>query len=249
MEPPVFEAGGAPSLARLNACYGQNDALDILTVAIREIFPQRIAAVSAFGSESALLLAMIAEVAPDLPIVFLDTGKHFPETLAYRDRLAAHLGLKNLQTVAPDPVDLRDEDPRGTLAAQDADACCRLRKVLPLERALSGYDAWISGRKRYQGGERGSLAVFSRVGPRVQINPLAHWRPEAVAAALAARGLPAHPLTAAGYRSIGCVGCTARTPTGDLDSRSGRWPGLSKSECGIHWADGKAVSLRDSAQS
>ena len=243
----VSAAEDAPSVARLNACYGQDAALDILETAIHRIFPRRIAAVSAFGSESALLLAMIAEVAPTLPIIFLDSGKHFPETLAYRDRLAAQLGLSNLRTVQPDARALSEEDPLGDLAARDADACCRLRKVLPLERALAGFDAWISGRKRYQGGERQGLAVFSALGARIQVNPLAHWRQDDIAAAFAARNLPPHPLTAQGYRSIGCASCTVRTAV-DAASRSGRWPGSSKSECGIHWVDGRPVSRPDSVQ-
>lgn len=247
MNGSILKTGALPSVARLNACYGNDDAQRILETAIHRIFPGRIAAVSAFGSESALLLAMIAEVAPALPIVFLDTAKHFPETLAYRDRLAGRLGLQNLRVVEPDPRDLAGEDPKGDLAERDADACCRLRKVLPLERALTGFDAWISGRKRYHGGARRSLAVFSALGPRIQINPLAYWRQDDITAAFAARGLPPHPLTAAGYRSIGCASCTVHTAAGS-GSRDGRWPGLDKSECGIHWVDGKCSSLRDNPQ-
>ena len=247
METSSFESERLPSVTGLNTCFGRLDAVEVLEKAIHEIFPGRIAAVSAFGSESALLLAMIGQVAPDLPVIFLDTGKHFPETLAYRDRLVAQLGLRNLQVITPDPQDLSGEDPKDDLWSRDADACCRLRKVLPLERALNGADAWISGRKRYQGGTRRELEVFSTLGPRIQINPLAHWTEDEVAAALAARQLPSHPLVSQGYRSIGCASCTFRTAEGAC-SRSGRWAGTAKTECGIHWVGGKAVSLRDSPQ-
>ena len=235
--PQTLDTATLPAVARLNDCYGRLDTRDLLQRAIHDIFPGRIAAVSAFGSESALLLALIAEVAPDLPVIFLDTGKHFPETLVYRDRLAKHLGLSNLRVVTPDPAGLRREDQEGRLWATDPDGCCRLRKVLPLKGALSGFDAWISGRKRIHGGERRALAVFTALGPQIQINPLAHWTEEEIEKAFAERGLPAHPLVSSGYRSIGCAVCTAAS-TGASGGRDGRWPGFTKTECGIHWTAG-----------
>ena len=235
--PKTLDTAALAAVARLNDCYGRLDTRDLLQSAIHDIFPGRIAAVSAFGSESALLLALIAEVDPDLPVIFLDTGKHFPETLVYRDRLAKHLGLSNLRVVTPDPAGLRREDQEGRLWATDPDGCCRLRKVLPLNGALSGFDAWISGRKRIHGGERRELAVFNALGPHIQINPLAHWTEEEIEKAFAERGLPAHPLVSSGYRSIGCAVCTAAS-TGASGGRDGRWPGFTKTECGIHWTAG-----------
>jgi phosphoadenosine phosphosulfate reductase len=226
-----------PAVARLNDCYGRLDTRDLLQRAIHDIFPGRIAAVSAFGSESALLLALIAEVDPNLPVIFLDTGKHFPETLVYRDNLARHLRLSDLRVVTPDPAVLRREDQEGRIWATDPDGCCRLRKVLPLEGALSDFDAWISGRKRIHGGERRDLAVFNALGSHIQINPLARWTEEEIEKAFAERGLPAHPLVSSGYRSIGCAVCTAAS-TGASGGRDGRWPGFTKTECGIHWTGG-----------
>ena len=241
--PQTLDTATLPAVARLNDCYGRLDTRDLLQRAIHDIFPGRIAAVSAFGSESALLLALIAEVAPDLPVIFLDTGKHFPETLVYRDRLAKHLGLSNLRVVTPDPAGLRREDQEGRLWATDPDGCCRLRKVLPLKGALSSFDAWISGRKRIHGSERRALAVFTALGPQIQINPLAHWTKEEIDKAFAKRGLPAHPLVSAGYRSIGCAVCTTAS-TGASGGRDGRWPGFVKTECGIHWTAGTAAPTR-----
>ena len=241
--PQILDSETLPAVARLNDCYGRLDTRDLLQRAIHDIFPGRIAAVSAFGSESALLLALIAEVDPDLPVIFLDTGKHFPETLVYRDRLAKHLGLSNLRVVTPDPAALRREDQEGRLWATDPDRCCRLRKVLPLKGALSGFDAWISGRKRNHGGERHELAVFNALGSHIQINPLAHWTGEEIEKAFAERSLPAHPLVSSGYRSIGCAVCTAAS-TGTSGGRDGRWPGFTKTECGIHWTAGTAAPSR-----
>lgn len=224
-----------PEVARLRRLYGRLSAQPLLRAMIEQEFPGRIAAVSSFGAESAVILALIAEIDPATPVVFLDTGWHFPETIAYRDRLAALLGLTNLRSVTPAAADLQREDRDVRLHASDPDRCCHIRKVLPLERALAGRDAWITGRKRYHGGERSQLAVIEDVDGRIKINPLAGWTQAQIAAEFRMRSLPLHPLVAQGYPSIGCAPCTSQAAAND-GGRSGRWIDREKTECGIHRA-------------
>lgn len=230
---PVRGEDPGPLAERLRARYRDLDGAALLAPLIRREFAGRIAVVASFGSESALLLALVAEIDPAVPVIFLDTGKHFEETLAYRDRLAAQLGLADLRSVAPDWGTVLRLDPEGTLWRRAPDACCHLRKVLPLAAALDGFAAWITGRKRYQGGVRGDLPLLEAAAGRVKVNPIANWPRERVEAAFAARGLPPHPLLAEGYPSVGCAPCTVPAAAGG-DLRSGRWTGLEKTECGIH---------------
>ncbi len=206
----------------------------LLRALIRERFVGRIALVSSFGAESAVLLHMVAAIDPALPVIFLDTGKLFPETLAYRDALVARLGLADVRAARPEGAALAAADPAGRLWESDPDRCCALRKVAPLDRALAPFDAWISGRKRFQGGGRDGLdAVEFGTDWRIKINPLSQWSAADIAAYLARHDLPAHPLVAAGYRSIGCAPCT-RPVRPDEAPRAGRWDGRAKTECGIH---------------
>jgi phosphoadenosine phosphosulfate reductase len=206
---------------------------DIVTEAIRSVPPKRIAVAASFGTESAALLALVAAVDRHVPVLFLDTGWLFPETLAYRDELVARLGLGDVRTLEPDRAALAAADPERDLWMHDPDACCRLRKVMPLANALQGFTAWINGRKRYQGGERAALPVVELDGERLKFNPLAHARREEIEALFERAGLPRHPLAAQGFASVGCIPCTRKTgPV--ADSRAGRWPGQGKSECGIH---------------
>ncbi len=196
--------------------------------------PGRIALISSFGTESALLLALAAELDPGVPVIFLDTGKLFGETLRYRDRLVALLGLRDVRSVTPDPARLAALDPSGTLWLGDPDACCHVRKVEPLARALAGFEIWVSGRKRYQGPSRAALPTIEIVDGRLKLNPLAPWSRERIAAEFARRNLPPHPLEADGFLSIGCMPCTARVQPGEAE-RAGRWRNSDKTECGIHW--------------
>ena len=215
------------------ARYGQLGAEAALRLAIRKLFPGRIALVSSFGAESAVLLDMVARIDPATPVIFLDTGKHFGETLRYRDNLAARLGLTDLRSVKPDTEALAREDADGLLFDRDPDRCCALRKVGPLSAALAGFEAWITGRKAFQAATRAGLPLFENDGPRIKVNPLRHWTPAFIADHFARHDLPPHPLEAQGYRSIGCFTCTARSAP-SADSRSGRWAGIAKTECGIH---------------
>jgi phosphoadenosine phosphosulfate reductase len=200
------------------------------------VFPQRIAAVSSFGAESAVLLHMLAEADPSVPVIFLDTGKLFPETLRYRDTLIVRLGLSNVRSARPDTARLSRIDPDGQLWQDDPDLCCWNRKVEPLEAALNGFAAWITGRKRMHGGGRSALDLVEP-GPdgRIKINPLSDWSAADIARYFARHDLPRHPLFASGYRSIGCAPCTSAIADAE-PARTGRWRGTGKTECGIHLA-------------
>ena len=226
----AFAPAGA---AELSARYGHLAGEALLRPLIVREFAGRIALVSSFGAEAAVLLHMVASIDRATPVLFLDTQKHFAETLRYRDELVAQLGLADVRSLTPDADEVARRDPDGRLWQRDPDACCALRKVAPLEPALRPFAAWISGRKRYHGGARAALPAIEADGPRVKINPLAAWSACDIETAFAARGLPRHPLVAEGFLSIGCMPCTQRPARSD-DPRSGRWAELEKTECGIH---------------
>ncbi len=213
--------------------YGGLDAAPLLRVMAEREFPGRLAVVSSFGTESAVLLALVATVAPRLPVVFLETGKHFDETRRYRDELIAALGLEDVRLVLPEAEQVAGLDPDGRLCRIDPDACCRLRKVAPLRRALQGFDAWVTGRKRYHGGLRQRLPGIEAVDGRIKVNPLAAWSRARIEAGFESLALPRHPLEARGYRSIGCLPCSRPELPGET-VRAGRWPHSAKTECGIH---------------
>jgi phosphoadenosine phosphosulfate reductase len=214
--------------------FGHLDSRALLEPMLRNVFPGRLAVVSSFGAESAVLLHMVSELDRTVPVIFLETGKLFAETLAYRDDLVARLGLINVRSVRPDPEALDRHDPAGTLHSTDPDGCCNVRKVAPLERALAGLQAWVTGRKRYHGGARATLPTLEAADWRLKINPLARWSHDDVEAYMDANGLPRHPLQARGFTSIGCAQCT-RPPGPGGGLRDGRWSGSAKTECGIHW--------------
>jgi phosphoadenosine phosphosulfate reductase len=206
----------------------------VLESMILDRFSGRIAMVSSFGAESAILLHMISRIDKATPVIFLETGKLFPETLAYRDTLIARLGLTNVRNIQPSGKQLAAYDPDGRLWAKDPDLCCSIRKTNPLDAALEGFSAWITGRKRAQGGLRGGIElVETGVDGRVTVNPLAFWDDAKIDAYFAQYDLPRHPLQAQGYTSIGCATCTVKPRPGE-DKRAGRWAGMDKSECGIH---------------
>lgn len=213
--------------------YGHLDGVELLRPLILERFRGRIALVSSFGAESAILLRLVAEIDPSVPVICVDTGKLFGETLRYRDKLIQLLGLTALQVAKPEEERLARLDPEGTLWHREPDLCCAVRKVEPLQRALSGFDAWISGRKRYQSASRTEIPVIEFADGRVKINPIAPWSRERIEEAFSHYGLPRHPLEEDGFLSIGCMPCTDRVAPGE-DARAGRWAGSGKTECGIH---------------
>ena len=209
------------------------ESLALLRRAILYDHAGRLAIVSSFGAESAVLLALVAEVDPATPILFVDTGQHFAETLAYRDELVRALGLLDVRTVSLTADERSANDPTDELWRFDPDACCRLRKVTPLDRALGPFEAWVTGRKRHQAFTRVALPLSERVGGKVKLNPLAAWSAAQIEAEMVQRDLPRHALSLEGYPSIGCAPCTRAVATGE-DPRSGRWAGTGKTECGIH---------------
>ena len=222
-----------PDAARLNARYVGVPTADMLSDLLGNELKGRVAAVSSFGSESAVLLDLVAAVDKSVPVIFINTQKIFGETLAYRDSLAEQLGLTDLRVFRPDPRLLAEKDATSLRWSYDPDGCCDLRKVEPLRRALAPFDAWISGRKGFQGKTRTALPRFEIDEGRLKINPLADWDKPALDAHFQARQLPRHPLEAQGYPSVGCVPCTSQVQPGE-DPRSGRWRGWDKTECGMH---------------
>jgi phosphoadenosine phosphosulfate reductase len=200
------------------------------------------ALVSSFGADSAVLLHMVAQIERHVPVIFLDTQFLFRETLDYQLELADRLGLTQVRRIEPNRVDLFLHDPETDLHKSDPDACCDLRKVRPLERALAPFDSWISGRKRFQSGLRAGLEMFERdpVAGRIKINPLAGYTAADLRAYADRHRLPPHPLLAKGFASIGCTPCTTPVAPGE-DARAGRWRGRAKTECGIHVVDGRIV--------
>lgn len=200
----------------------------------------RVAVVSSFGAEAAVLLKLVADRDPSTPVVFLDTLKHFDETLDYVDSLMDRLGLTTLLRVRPSPARLDAEDPNGDLNARDADRCCYVRKTLPMISALRHFDAILTGRKRFQTAERQQMDYVEVQESWLRINPLADWSKSQIDAFIAKHDLPPNPLVAEGYPSIGCAPCTAKSS----DYRGGRWADSDKNECGIHLTDdGKIVRI------
>ena len=206
---------------------------EVIEAALQTVGRDKLALVSSFGTESAALLKVMADVDPAIPVVFLDTGWLFEETLAYRDTLIATLGLRDVRSIKPLEETLTREDPDRELWFSDPDACCRIRKVEPLARALAPFSAWINGRKRFQGGLRAELAVVEDDGAKLKFNPFANVAREEIEAIYRRANLPQHPLVASGYRSVGCMPCSSRTAPGE-DALAGRWRGKAKTECGIH---------------
>jgi phosphoadenosine phosphosulfate reductase len=223
------------SAAALDRELADSPPTEVVQSALRIVGRDKLAVVSSFGTESAALLKIVADVDPAIPVVFLDTGWLFQETLDYRDQLTRLLGLSDVRSIKPLEASLQREDAGNDLWFSDPDACCRIRKVEPLARALEPFSAWFNGRKRFQGGDRAGLAVVEADGARLKFNPLANATLDDLKALYASAKLPPHPLLASGFTSIGCMPCTTRTKAGE-DPRAGRWRDRGKTECGIHVA-------------
>ncbi len=227
---PAFTQADADAL---NARFAGVDTLTMLTMLFAENILGNTAVVSSFGTESAVLLHLVARANPSTPVVFVDTLRMFPETLAYRDTLMAAFGLSDSRTVKPDPVVLAAKDAQELRWSYDPDGCCDIRKVEPMRRAKAGLDSWISGRKAFQSQTRQNIARFEIEDGRLKVNPLGDWVKADLDAYFAEHDLPRHPLEAEGYSSIGCQPCTSKVLPGE-DPRAGRWRGWEKTECGIH---------------
>jgi phosphoadenosine phosphosulfate reductase len=232
---PERRARDLPSADELDHRLRNASPVEVIATALQTVGLEHLAVVSSFGTESAALLKVMADVDPAIPVIFLDTGWLFEETLAYRDTVIATLGLRDVRSIKPVEETLSREDPDRELWFSDPDACCRIRKVEPLARALAPFSAWVNGRKRFQGGLRAAIPVVEDDGVRLKFNPFANTPREEIEAIYAYAKLPPHPLAALGYLSVGCMPCTTRTSP-DEDARAGRWRGRTKTECGIHTA-------------
>jgi phosphoadenosine phosphosulfate reductase len=236
-------ASVADRVAALNARYKHHAATTVLELALKDHDLGQVALVSSFGAESVVLLHLVSVIAPETPVLFVDTRMLFQETLDYQRELAEKLHLCDVRTIRAAQPRVAFEDPDNTLHQFNTDACCAVRKVEPLERALAPFDGWITGRKRYQNSTRAAVDFFEAEGDsRIKVNPLAHWGREDLDEYMINNRLPRHPLVAQGYPSIGCAPCTSKVAPGE-DPRSGRWRGQEKTECGIHFINGRAVKI------
>jgi phosphoadenosine phosphosulfate reductase len=217
----------------LNARFEGVDAATMLRALFTEGSLGRVAVVSSFGTESAVLLHLVAMADPATPVIFVDTLKMFPETLEYREHLIERLCLTENFVVTPDPAVLAAKDETGLRWSYDPDGCCAIRKVEPLARAKSGLDSWISGRKAFQSVTRQNLPRFEVEEGRLKLNPLGDWTKDDLETYFEEHDLPRHPLEAQGFLSVGCQPCTSPVLPGE-DPRAGRWRGWDKTECGIH---------------
>src|SRR5258708_33806592 len=230
---PEVPARALPPAEDLDRALRHASPAQVVAAALKTVGREHLALVSSFGTESAALLKVMADVDPAIRVIFLDTGWLFEETLAYRDTLIARLGLRDVRSIKPSEETLSREDPDRELWFSDPDACCRIRKVEPLRRALAPFSAWVNGRKRFRGGLRAAIPVVEDDGVRLKFNPFANISREEIEAIYALAKLPPHPLAASGYLSIGCMPCTSRTSP-DEDARAGRWRGGAKTQCGSH---------------
>jgi phosphoadenosine phosphosulfate reductase len=230
---PEPAARNVPTAEELDRALRHASPAQVIATALQSVGREHLALVSSFGTESAALLKVMADVDAAIPVVFLDTGWLFEETLTYRDTLIATLGLRDVRSIQPLEETLSREDPDRELWFSDPDACCRIRKVEPLKRALAPFRGWINGRKRFQGGLRADIPVVEQDGARLKFNPFANVSRQQIEAIYQQAKLPPHPLAAIGYLSVGCMPCSSRTSP-DEDARAGRWRGRPKTECGIH---------------
>lgn len=238
----------ALGIMALNGMFDEMDGVAVLRQAVEDLLPGDLAIVSSFGADSSVLLHMVSEVDKDLPVYFLETGKHFPETLDYVETLKRQLGLTNVIALTPDSKDVLRFDPKGDLWETDPDSCCHIRKTEPLDAAVSGFGGWVTGRKRFQTKERGVLPHFELTSDdRIKVNPLAYFSDADISTYKLKYGLPEHPLYNMGYKSIGCAPCTSVVAEGE-DPRAGRWRGLNKKECGIHFDFNGAIAKPMAAQ-
>ena len=197
-----------------------------------QTFGDQVAVTSSFQSQSVPLLHLISRYCPELTVLFIDTGYHFQETLAYRNKLTMLFQL-NLRTVRAELTPQEFEFQHGKLYQIDPDECCQRRKVIPLEKALTDYTAWITGIRHDQTNLRQDAEIIEYQGSLVKINPMIDWTHDEIEDYIDKYDLPRHPLETRGYQSIGCYPCTQAVSSPN-NYRSGRWLGFNKTECGIH---------------
>lgn len=236
-QPSQIELTRLHSIAnRLGVAWQDLSSHEVLSrVLSGDAFAKNPAVVASFGADSSVLLHMVSLMKPDAQVIFLDTGFHFPETLAYRSQLVATLGLKNVRSASVDPIAEKRLDAHRRLHLTDPDRCCQLRKVSVLDRHLRMNGAWVSGQRRSQSATRSSIGLVEvdKTRGKLKFNPLANWTDGDIAAYKTKHDLPEHALVSQGYPSIGCRPCTSAVIAGE-DSRAGRWRGRQKLECGLH---------------
>ena len=229
----------AARAAWMNRLYADAPAAEVIRATLAA-FPGRVAVVSSFGADSAVLLDLVAEVDPATPVLMVETGMLFAETLTYQRDLAAHLGLSDVRPLRPEAGALERADPQRRLHATDPDTGCALRKRAPLDAVRAAFPVLINGRKRHQAASRAHQQRFEADHAGLSINPLADWDARALQRYRHDHALPPHPLAAQGYGSIGCAPCTSPVAAGE-DPRAGRWRGQDKVECGIHFGAGGTI--------
>ncbi len=237
-----YDFGSEMHMNILKNRYQNLEATELLQPLIQDELQGKIAVSSSFGAESAILLHMVSQIDVTTPVLFIDTGKLFQKTIEYRDTVAEFLGLQNIKIISPDQKVIENKDGNGDLWKTSPDLCCEIRKVHPFEHELSKYSAVITGRKRYQANTRSTLDMIEHDGKQIKINPIARWDIQKLQNYMVEHNLPAHPLVSEGYLSIGCEPCTSKVKAGE-DPRAGRWRGKDKTECGIHYVNGKMVRV------
>ena len=221
------------SLKDLNLRFQKQEANEILYESINKFFFKKIVYVCSFGAESAVILHLISNISKDFPVIFLNTGKLFDETLNYRNDLIKLFNLTNIIEIYPEKFDLTKHDANEVLWKADHNKCCEIRKVNPLKKALKPYTTWISGRKGYHSNERREKKVLEIVNSKFVLSPLINWSQNKITEYFESFNIPKHPLYKKGYLSIGCRNCTV-TSSDSNNVRSGRWSNTKKTECGIH---------------
>jgi phosphoadenosine phosphosulfate reductase len=226
----MFDRAGIDTISEE---FESREPLEIIRWAL-ETFAPGIAVSTSFQTESLPLLHMVRQIMPDTRVLFLDTGYHFWDTLTFRERIQHEWGLNVVDLYRDSRWDVFVRDHIRTLPLQDANLCCYLHKVQPMQKALSGLRAWISGIRRDQTANRAHARILELESDGlVKINPLLNWTRLGIQRYREEYHLPAHPLYELGYRSIGCAPCTIAVGTGE-DDRAGRWAGRGKTECGLH---------------
>jgi phosphoadenosine phosphosulfate reductase len=221
----------------LNSRFDDSAPQDILRWAFEESGMERVAIASAFQREGTAIIHMATRIRPDVPILFLETGFHFAETLAFKQQLIERYGLNVVELTGEHTVDSQEATFGFRLYERDPDLCCRLNKVEPFQRALEGFDAWVTGMRRDSAWTRAKSPLvtcyeISPGQPIVRVNPIAGWAQRDVWAYLKEHDIPHNPLYDLGFASIGCAPCTRMVFSGE-DERAGRWSGTGKIECGI----------------
>ncbi|MGH2673139.1 MAG: phosphoadenylyl-sulfate reductase [Actinomycetota bacterium] len=224
-------------LEGVNAWFARAHPREIVRWALEEPALPRIALASAFQAEGTCVMHMATEIRPDVPVLFLETGFHFAETLAFKTRLTNRLGLNVVDLVGDHTIESQTRTFGPRLYERDPDRCCEINKVRPMEEALRGLDAWVTAFRRDSSPTRADAPIVDRYEldpgrPIVKVNPVAAWTRRDTWEYLKEHDLPHNPLYDLGYASIGCAPCTRMRLPGEPE-RAGRWAGLSKWECGI----------------